>query len=70
MAKLHREIMSRASLFVILFTAASLAAAFAGFMVCRMPRRRVLDPAATAALRAPTDRARRVPPPSGSASIR
>jgi hypothetical protein len=47
-----------------------LAAAFAGFMVCRMLLRRVLDPAATAALRAPTDRARRVPPPSGSASTR
>jgi len=47
-----------------------LAAAFAGFMVCRMLWRRVLEPAATAVPRPPTDRARRVPPPEGSASIR
>jgi hypothetical protein len=47
-----------------------LAAAFAGFMVCRMLWRRVLEPAPTAAPRPPTDRARRVPPPEGSASIR
>jgi hypothetical protein len=47
-----------------------LAAAFAGLIVCRMLWRRVLEPAATAAPRRPTDRARRVPPPEGSASIR
>jgi hypothetical protein len=45
-----------------------LAAAFAGFMVCRMLWRRVLDPVASAAFRAPTDRAPRVPPPADSAS--
>jgi hypothetical protein len=47
-----------------------LAAAFAGLIMCRMLWRRVLDPAAIAARRAPTDRARRAPPPAGSASIR
>jgi len=45
-----------------------LAAAFGGFIVGRMLWRRRLDPAATADRRAPTDRARRVPPPAGSAS--
>jgi hypothetical protein len=47
-----------------------LAAAFAGFIVCRMLWRRVLDPRATAAPPAPTDPARRAPPPAGSASAR
>jgi hypothetical protein len=47
-----------------------LAAAFAGFIVCRMLWRRVLDPGATSALPAATDRARRAPPAAGSASIR
>lgn len=47
-----------------------LAAAFAGLVVCRMLWRRVLDPAATAAGRAPTDRVRRAPPPADSVSIR
>ena len=45
-----------------------LAAAFAGFIVCRMLWRRVLDPRATAVPLAPTDPARRAPPPAGSAS--
>jgi len=47
-----------------------LAAAFAGFIVCRMLWRRVLDPGATSALPVATDRARRAPPAAGSASIR
>jgi len=47
-----------------------LAAAFAGFIVCRMLWRRVLDPGATSDLAVPTNRARRAPPAAGSASIR
>jgi len=47
-----------------------LAAAFAGFIVCRMLWRRVLEPGATSALQVPTNRARRAPPAAGSASVR
>jgi hypothetical protein len=45
-----------------------LAAAFGGLVVCRMLWRRRLDPAATAARRSPTGRARPAPRPAGSAS--
>ena len=47
-----------------------LAAAFGGLIVCRMLWRRRLEGAPTAARRAPTDPARRTPPPADSASAR